>query len=166
MAQRTSKNHSTRNSKHLKQIMNPKEAMPVLARLAPVIATAGPPALIAVGAGLFLWWLLSDSKREEAAQTPKSSPEVPSSPQNPVPAPVLTALPSPQSSARVSKRIRREDVAEALAYGARSMTRQEAVVALQALGFGKTATYKALSANSRFAEFIEIAPDGLIEWKG
>ena len=65
-----------------------------------------------------------------------------------------------------AKRIRREDLAEALAYGARSLTRQEAVTALQALGFGKTAAYKALSPDGRFAEFIEVAPDGLIEWKG
>lgn len=65
-----------------------------------------------------------------------------------------------------SKRIRREDVAEALAYGARSMTRQDAVAALQALGFGKTAAYKALSPDARFAEFLEVAPDGLMEWKG
>jgi hypothetical protein len=45
------------------------------------------------------------------------------------------------------KRIRREDVAEALAYGVRGVPRGEAVAALRALGFHKTAAYKALSAS-------------------
>jgi len=57
-------------------------------------------------------------------------------------------------------------VAEALEYGEHAMTRTEAVAALQELGFQKTAAYKALSQEGRFAELLEHTPDGLIEWKG
>jgi len=46
------------------------------------------------------------------------------------------------------------------------MTRHDAVAALHALGFGKAAAYKALSTDGRFAEFLQVAPDGLMEWKG
>jgi len=89
--------------------------------------------------------------------TPPLSDATP--PNAPAAAPMVVATPA-------GKRIKREDIAAALAYGARSVPRGEAVAALQALGFHKTAAYRALSANGRFAEFIEIAPDGLIEWKG
>lgn len=65
-----------------------------------------------------------------------------------------------------SRLIMREDGAEALEYGARAMTRTEAVTALQALGFQKTAAYKALSPEGRFGELLEHTLDGLIEWKG
>ena len=43
------------------------------------------------------------------------------------------------------------------------MTLGEAVLALQARGFGKTAAYKALSAQSKFGDLIENTPDGLVE---
>jgi len=62
--------------------------------------------------------------------------------------------------------VRREDIAEVLEYGARAMTRQEAVAALQRLGFGKTAAYRALSDSSRFADLVETNANGLLQWKG
>lgn len=164
MAQRSFSNHYTRTSKHLNRIMNAKQTIPALAKVAPVIATAGPPALIGVGVGLVLLWLLSDDKKEETSQALEPTPEV----LPPIADVVIPSAPATAStpSARVAKRIRREDIAEALEYGSRSVPRIEAVVKLQTLGFHKTAAYKALSPSGRFAEFIEIAPDGLIEWKG
>jgi hypothetical protein len=51
-------------------------------------------------------------------------------------------------------------------YGERPFTRKEGVAALEAIGFRKTAAYKALAEDGRFASFIEFTPDGLIEWKG
>jgi hypothetical protein len=149
--------------------MNPKETVPVLVKLAPVLAAAGPPALIGVVIGLGLLWLLSDNKKDETPQAPPAPDLPPSTTQTEVlPTPVMP----PETQVNVplrkpaSRRIAREDIAEALAYGARSVPRGEAVAALEARGFHKTAAYRALSANGRFAELIEIAPDGLIEWKG
>jgi hypothetical protein len=60
----------------------------------------------------------------------------------------------------------REDLAEALGYGARRLTRKEAVGALEAMGFRKTAAYKALTLDGKLGDLIEVTPDGLIEWKG
>ena len=141
--------------------MNAKQAIPALAKLAPVLAAAGPPVLIGVAIGGVILWLLSRGNQSAAAEAPQPAPDV-------LPPTVIAATaPVPVSNSPAkAKRVRREDLAEALAYGARSMTRQEAVTALQSLGFGKTAAYKALSPDGRFAEFIEVAPDGLIEWKG
>ena len=51
--------------------------------------------------------------------------------------------------------MRREDLAEALAYGARRLTRKEAVAALEALGLGKTSAYKALSPAGKFGSLID-----------
>ena len=146
------------------QVMNPKETMPVLVKLAPVLATAGPPALIGVAIGLALLWVFSGDKKEEP-QTPNPAPELPPSAieVKTLPASAMHGAPLPKVA---NRRITREDIAEALEYGTRGVTRGEAVAALQALGFQKTAAYKALSASGRFAELIEIAPDGLIEWKG
>lgn len=138
--------------------MNAKQTIPALAKFVPVLAAAGPPVLIGLAIGAGLLWLLSRSG-ETASVAPVL--EMPKAPEPP-----LAETPPPPLPVSRSMRVRREDVAEALAYGARSMTRQEAVAALQALGFGKTAAYKALSLDGRFAEFLEVAPDGLIEWKG
>jgi hypothetical protein len=138
--------------------MNAKQTIPALAKIAPVLAAASPPVLFGVAAGAVLLWLLSDKRKDAPAETPQLVPDV-TPPNSVAVAPVATAAPA-------TRRIKREDIAAALAYGARSVPRGEAVAALQALGFHKTAAYKALSASGRFAEFIEIAPDGLIEWKG
>ena len=74
-----------------------------------------------------------------------------------------TIPPRPTAKA---KRVTREDLAEALGYGSRSFTGKEAVTALEALGFGKTAAYKALAPGGKFGSLIEFYPDGLIEWLG
>ena len=137
--------------------MNAKQTIPALAKLAPLLATAGPPALIGVAVGAVLLWALSNREKAEAAPATSEAPQS---------APSVTAPTVAPSEKAAKRRIRRDDVAEALAYGARSVPRNEAVATLQSLGFHKTAAYKALSARGRFAEFIEIAPDGLIEWKG
>ena len=135
--------------------MNAKETVPILARLAPALAVAGPPALIGLAVGLGLIWLFSDNAEKPK---PQAAPEAPAPD---APPPPVAKLPL-----RPARRVKREDLAEALEYGARSMARTEAVAALQALGFGKTAAYKAFSPDGRFSKFIEITPDGLIEWRG
>jgi hypothetical protein len=141
--------------------MNSKQTVPLIATLAPALAVA-PPLLIGAAIGLGILWLLS--KKQDAA-TPPLAPETP--------APALSLQIEPEAPAPVSrqtkpapKRITREDLAEALEYGVRYMALGEAVTALQSFGFGKTAAYKALSANSKFGSLLEFTPDGLIEWKG
>jgi len=36
----------------------------------------------------------------------------------------------------------------------------------EALGFRKTAAYKAMATDGKFGSLIEVTPDGLKEWKG
>ncbi len=79
---------------------------------------------------------------------------------------IKTSAPDAPAFTQLNPKIAREDLAEALEYGARMFSRKEAVNALQDLGFRKTAAYKALSANSKFGSLLEFTPDGLIEWKG
>ncbi len=141
--------------------MNPKQSLPLLATLAPA-AVAAPPLLIGVAIALGLIWLFS---KDEEPATPPATPE------KPTPTPSIQAAsdtpPPPTYQPRAaSRRVMREDVAEALEYGGRALTRAEAVAALQALGFQKTAAYKALSPDGRFSELLEHTLDGLIEWKG
>ena len=143
--------------------MNAKQTIPILAKLAPVLAAAGPPALIGVAIGGVILWLLSRGKEQVAEERRKPDPDVSHPTQIMAPATVAAASSNPPIQ---SKRIRGEDLAVALEYGGRSMTRQEAVAALRALGFGKTAAYKALSENGRFAELMGYTPDGLVEWNG
>jgi hypothetical protein len=42
----------------------------------------------------------------------------------------------------------------------------DAVKALKRLHFGKSAAYEALSPNGRFADWLQVAPDGIITWRG
>jgi len=141
--------------------MKPNQTVPLLATLAPA-AVAAPPLLILAAIGVGLIWLFSE-KQEPAPPPPER--------EQPAPTPSARAdsnEPNPPSRPpkAASKRITREDLAEALEYGARTLTRQEAVATLQALGFRKTAAYKALLPNGRFAQFIELTADGLVEWNG
>jgi len=127
--------------------MKPQETVSVVTTLAPAVMLA-PPILIAgaiVGIGLL--WLLAEEKEPPQPKTDEDIPLV-------------------SRTARVAKRITREDVAEALAYGERAFNRKEAVAALESLGFRKTAAYKALAEGGKFASMIEFAPDGQIEWRG
>ena len=137
------------------KIMNAKQTIPALVKFAPAVAAVAPPVLIFAALGAALVWLLSRDEDDAAPETPL-----------PVLSPTIPLKTSALSPTAENRRMTREDIAEALEYGSRAVPRGEAVAKLQALGFGKTAAYKALSPSSRFAEFIEIAPDGLIEWKG
>ena len=141
--------------------MKPNQTVSLLATLGPA-AVAAPPLLIGAAIGLGLIWLLSE---KEKPTTPQAAPEKTAPATS---ARIESAAPKlftrqPQAA---SRRVTREDVAEALGYGSRPLPRLEAVAALQALGFGKTAAYKGLSSDGRFGELLEHTPDGLIEWKG
>jgi len=105
---------------------------------------------------------LSDEKEDEPVLD-ETKKLIPPTPKEVRPVRLLLASTLPKSPMR---RIMRDDVAEALAYGARPIPRSDAVAALQALGFQKTAAYKALSEDGRFGELIEHSQDGLVEWKG
>ena len=100
----------------------------------------------------------------------KPAPVIPAPVKPTVSLPKQAEKPAPVQPLRPAKsakrRIMREDVAEALGYGAGKIPLGDAVLALQARGFGKTAAYKAFSAQSKFGDLIESTPDGLIEWKG
>lgn len=135
--------------------MKPNQIVPLLVNLGPAAAAVAPPVLIGLAIGVGLLWLFSDNEESSPAQ----QAEIP-----------LSAPPAEEESdappRTAKRRIMREDLAEALAYGARNVTRQDAVAALQALGFRKTAAYKAVSSDGRFGELLEHTPDGLLAWKG
>ena len=134
--------------------MKPQQTVPVIASAAPILAAA-PPILIVAAIGLGLYWLFSNGgKRENTPEAVNLSTDK------------GTSSAAVAGNASAPKRITREDVADALAYGAKRLTRKEAVVALEALGFRKTSAYKALAEDGKLASLIEFASDGLIEWKG
>jgi hypothetical protein len=81
----------------------------------------------------------------------------------PAPPPQKIVVPLPQPPIK-NKFVTREDVATAFHHGARVLTRTNAVEALKALGFGKTAAYAALTSGGRFAAWLQCAPDGRIAW--
>lgn len=99
------------------------------------------------------------------------TPAVPSVPKVSAPAPVPAAVAIPRITLQapplppVKKRfVTREDLANIFQRGARALSRQNAVVALKKLGFGKTAAYDALSEDGRFSDWLQFAPDGIIAW--
>ena len=151
--------------------MNPKNAVPLVAAAAPV-ALAMPPVLILAALGLGALWLLSREDKAApqlapAAMPPAKPANAPESKPGPLRAPaqgVPLPLPARKPSAQV-RRITREDLAEALAYGERQFTRKEAVAALEALGFRKSSAYKAFSEEGKFANLLGFTPDGLIDWR-
>jgi hypothetical protein len=57
-----------------------------------------------------------------------------------------------------------QDLVAVFQRGARALTRKAAVAVLKNMGFGKSATYEALSANGRFSTWLQFAPDGIITW--
>lgn len=120
-----------------------------------------------------LLWLLSDDKRAGAKLPPAETPPEPAAAESSPEVPPVSVTPEPtedhaeaKPSPAMAKRVTREDLAEALAYGERQFTRKEAVAALEALGFRKSAAYKALSPDGKFGSLIEYTPDGLIGWNG
>jgi hypothetical protein len=147
--------------------MNAKQTIPVLAKLAPVFAAAGPPVLFGAAIGVVVLWLLSGN--EKSGSETDALPEQPDVPSSAVKSAALISTTEPTEPVQqkvTRRRITRDDLASALEYGVRRIPRGEAVQALQSLGFGKTAAYKALSGGARFAGLIEQTEDGLIEWKG
>ncbi len=132
--------------------MKTQDSARILTGLAPV-AMALPP--IAVGAlvGLGLLWFLSDKQEKPEQEHTSDSVE--------------SAQPPPRAHAgTTTRKVTREDLAEALAYGEKAFTRKAAVEALETLGFRKTAAYKALATDGKFASMLIFSPDGLIEWNG
>ncbi|MFM2294367.1 MAG: hypothetical protein RLZZ350_780 [Verrucomicrobiota bacterium] len=137
--------------------MKPQETAPVVLALAPLAAAA--PAIVIAGAFVCgLIWLFSDDEKKEKPAPTETQREAPPE--------TKLAAPSPAEALPKAKRVMRDDVAEALAYGAKQLPRKDAVTALEALGFRKTAAYRALSPDGKFASLIEFTADGLIEWKG
>jgi hypothetical protein len=166
--------------------MKPQNTIPLLTTMAPA-ALAVPPIAVLAALGVGLYWLLSSDDEPKPkfqnTQTPSPLPIIPhpkpalviapkenAAPVLPLPVPVLAEpalVPSPVPvSSATARRVTREDLAEALAYGERAFTRKEAVAAIEVLGFRKTAAYKALSAEGKFGSLIEFTPDGLMAWRG
>jgi hypothetical protein len=100
-----------------------------------------------------------------AVPVPASSiPAAPKIPVAPLPAfPVAKIAPEIPLPAQ-KKIISREDMTK-IFNGGSGLTRKSAVAALKAFGFSKTAAYKALATNGRFASWLQFAPDGIITWK-
>ena len=130
--------------------MKPQDSAPLITALAPA-AVIAPPAIVAGVIVVGLLWLLSSDDKEAKAET-KIDEDAPPAfrPSAPPPA----------------RKVTREDLAESLAYGARGFSRKEAVAALVARGFRKTAAYKALAEDGRFADMIEFTANGLTWRKG
>jgi hypothetical protein len=143
-----------------------------------IIAKVAPPLLLVAVAGLAIKSLFSgDEKKLEAkpaSKMPEKSTVVPIIPPISVSAgskipsptlipadPILDDLPlnMPSQKRRI---VLREDLARIFRHGTRSLYRIDAVAELQKLGFGKTAAYEALSPDGRFASWLKIAPDGII----
>ena len=147
--------------------MNAKQTAPLIPALA-TAAVVAPPILIGAAIGLGLIWLFSNKEKSE--EKPTAIEETSPQPEtNPIQSPEIVAEFSPAETDLpqiMARRITRDDLAEALEYGERQLTRKEAVIALQESGFQKTAAYKALAKNSKFSSLMEFTPDGLIEWKG
>ena len=61
--------------------------------------------------------------------------------------------------------VTRKILANVFDHGARTLTRKDAVTALNHLGFGKTEAYAALSENGRFSAWLQFTPDGIIAWR-
>lgn len=142
--------------------MKPTQTVPLAVSLAPAIAAA-PPLLIGAAIGLGLIWLFSGKKESETSEG--SAAAQPTASVHPVESDQTLSQSKPLR-ATAPRRITREDMAEALGYGGHLVSRADAVASLQALGFKKTAAYKALSPEGRFVDLLEVSSDGSIEWIG
>ncbi len=99
---------------------------------------------------------------------PPTVPYVPNFP-SPAAAPAIVPLTKDMAQAPPpppikKKFVTREDMANIFNHGTRTLTRKDAVSTLLRLGFGKTAAYRALSPDGRFASWLQFAPDGIITW--
>jgi hypothetical protein len=141
--------------------MKPNQTVSLAVSLAPVLAAA-PPVLIGAAIGLGLIWLFAGKNEAETPEQPAAQSSASSLSANSE----EISIQSKPLRASAPRRVTREDIAEALGYGARPVPRADAVAALQSLGFKKTAAYKALSQDGRFADLLEHSADGSIEWQG
>jgi hypothetical protein len=135
------------------RIMKTQESARLLTGLAPVAVALPPIAIVTALLGIGLLWLASDDEKKPKAQSRAEEDEP-------------TASAPKSATLTQSRKVMREDLAEALAYGEKAFTRKEAVAALAALGVRKTTAYKALAPDGKFASMLMLTPDGLIEWKG
>jgi hypothetical protein len=91
----------------------------------------------------------------------RAIPKIPVPPPSVIPA-IKIAPQVPQPSPK--KFIAWEDIANVFHRGGRTLTRTAAVAALKSIGFGKSASYAALTPDGRFAAWLQFAPDGIITW--
>jgi len=155
--------------------MTTKQAAPIAVTVATAFA-AVPPLLVFGGIIALAIWVLSSDDKNQPEKTPgkAASPHTRSpklfnssgnSAQNAhIPADYVPATPEIQLPAQ-KKFIVRADMEKIFNGRTRGLTRTEAVSALKALGFGKTAAYAALSPDGRFSACLHCAPDGIITWK-
>ena len=142
--------------------MKAQETAPLVTALAPAALLPQPVAIIGVVLCFGLLWLLSGEGKADETNSESEKPSL--DPDPPTVARTRTDAPPASTPATATKRVTREDLAEALAYGERRLSRKEAASALE--GLRKSAAYKAVAENGKFSTLIELTPDGLIEWKG
>lgn len=135
--------------------MNAKQTVPLIAAGSTLAVTV--PVLLIGGAAIVavVWLFSDDNKISTSLPDPKKTNPAKFVPDYPQP---------PFTDAR--RIVTREDLSAIFDNGSRTLTRTAAVAALKALGFGKTAAYKALSMDGRFGSLLRFAPDGIIGWKG
>ena len=111
-----------------------------------------------------------NEKPEEFREVSEPIPQrsVPPEPEINFPITLTDEIPLPKPPAQFApilkrKRIRRKHMESIFRLG--ELTPTEAVSALKALGFGKSAAYEALSAEGQFSAWLQFAPDGMIFWK-
>jgi hypothetical protein len=137
--------------------MNAKQTIPMVT-IVPAIIAAAPPILL-IGGVVFLAWAIFSGGKKKPEIAPVNSGGNASAPSVPAPVPANYILIPAEK-----KFISRQDMEQIFA-GGRGLTRKSAVAALIALGYGKTAAYKALAINGRFASWLQFAPDGIITWQ-
>jgi hypothetical protein len=164
--------------------MNAKQIVPLIAA-GSTLAAAAPVLLIGGAAIIAILWLFSDDEKPTDAEKPNEAEPMPD-PRPPEFMPVSITSPAPEPESLPSmaiqeppvvlafvapvvpyyrRNVTREDLSAVFSNGSRILTRQAAVAALKQFGFGKTAAYKALSTDGRFASLLLFAPDGMISWK-
>jgi hypothetical protein len=136
--------------------MKTKHTVPLIAA-GSTLAAAAPVLLIGGAAIVALTWLFSEDKK---ASIP--------SPEEWAKADALKIVPPDQQPPFTDNRpnVTPAHLTAIFNNGSRKLSRPAAVAALKSFGFGKTAAYKALSIDGRFASLLQFGPDGTIAWKG